>query len=131
MSQFCISCGTENQDEAKFCKDCGKKLNREEYKSFDNKVKTSNVEKSYNDSSNSTNYGSKALKVVFAVIVAFFILSISAGIFQFLKIGTADLGQSLYENYGKGGVFFYSILQLLPLLIGVWLVKISWKKITN
>ena len=30
MSQFCIACGTENQDEAKFCKSCGQKLKTEE-----------------------------------------------------------------------------------------------------
>lgn len=35
MSQFCISCGAENQDEANFCKSCGEKLNIEEYQEFD------------------------------------------------------------------------------------------------
>lgn len=30
MSQFCISCGVENQDEAKFCKSCGQPLITEE-----------------------------------------------------------------------------------------------------
>lgn len=37
MSQFCISCGAENLDEAKFCKSCGEKLNIEEYQKFDEK----------------------------------------------------------------------------------------------
>jgi len=30
MSQFCISCGVENPDEAKFCKSCGEKLKTDE-----------------------------------------------------------------------------------------------------
>jgi len=30
MSQFCISCGVENPDEAKFCKSCGQKLKTDE-----------------------------------------------------------------------------------------------------
>lgn len=30
MSQFCIHCGTENPDEAKFCKNCGQQLKTEE-----------------------------------------------------------------------------------------------------
>ena len=30
MSQFCISCGVENPDEAKFCKICGQKLKTDE-----------------------------------------------------------------------------------------------------
>ena len=34
MSQFCISCGAENQDEAKFCKSCGEKLITEEAEKF-------------------------------------------------------------------------------------------------
>jgi len=35
MSQFCISCGIENPDEANFCKSCGQKLKLNEYDKFD------------------------------------------------------------------------------------------------
>ena len=125
MSQFCIKCGIENESQAKFCKSCGEKLARSEYDSFDKNVKNSNT------SSTISNTGSKALKVIFALILAVVILSISAAIFQGLKMGTADLGQSIYENYGKVGIFFFSMAKLLPLMIGIWLVKISWKKITR
>ena len=36
MSQFCISCGVENSNEANFCKSCGQKLKLNEYNEFDN-----------------------------------------------------------------------------------------------
>ena len=39
MSQFCISCGVENSDEAKFCKSCGEKLTIQEYDEFDKEIK--------------------------------------------------------------------------------------------
>ena len=41
MSQFCISCGAENQNEAKFCKSCGQKLKTQEEYEFDIKEKSS------------------------------------------------------------------------------------------
>lgn len=41
MSQFCISCGVENQNEAKFCKSCGQKLKTQEEYEFDIKEKSS------------------------------------------------------------------------------------------
>ena len=40
MSLFCISCGIENSDEAKFCKSCGQPLKTEEYQEFDKKENT-------------------------------------------------------------------------------------------
>lgn len=39
MSQFCISCGEENQNEAQFCRSCGKKLIKQEYDKFDKEIK--------------------------------------------------------------------------------------------
>lgn len=47
MSQYCISCGAQNQDNAKFCKSCGQKLKTEEYQKFDTaeKKKPIDVEK--------------------------------------------------------------------------------------
>ena len=41
MSQFCIACGAENQNEAKFCKSCGQKLKTQEEYEFDIKEKSS------------------------------------------------------------------------------------------
>lgn len=35
MNQFCISCGIENSNEAKFCKSCGQKLKTEETEKFE------------------------------------------------------------------------------------------------
>lgn len=39
MSQFCMECGTENLDNAQFCRKCGKQLQVDEYR----KEKTSTV----------------------------------------------------------------------------------------
>lgn len=131
MSQFCISCGIENSDEAKFCKSCGKNLNTEEHKQFDKKTNYNSSTTQSSNSNTNQNFGSKLLKYILAIIVAIIIFTIASVIFQLMKGGLDEVGQSIYDNYGRVGTFIFVIFKMLPLIIGVWLVKISWKKITN
>lgn len=131
MSQFCISCGNENEDSAKFCRSCGEKLHRKEYEAFDKNDNYATSTANIKTSSENKSLGRRFLKTILAIFVAFIILSISAMIFQVLKMSTSEVSQSIFESFGRVGVFVFALVQLLPVMIGIWLTKVSWKKITN
>lgn len=72
------------------------------------------------------------MKKIIGIVVAIFILMASSVIFQITKgiLKVSDFGQNMYANYGKIGIFIEVIITMLPLIIGIWLVKLSWRKIT-
>lgn len=72
------------------------------------------------------------MRKVLGLIVAIVILMISSVAFQIMKItmNRAELRESLYPSMGKFAFFIEAVVSLSPLIIGVWLVKISWRKIT-
>lgn len=72
------------------------------------------------------------MKKVLGVIVAIFILMIASVVFQLTKIllKSSEFGQNMYDSYGKIGVLPEVVIGMLPLIIGIWLVKLSWRKIT-
>jgi len=119
MSKICTNCDSDNLYEAKFCRKCGK----QDFK----KRKESNTIKS----SNNKRLGSKFLKTIVAILVVIIILMIASAIFQLFIHGFVETGEAIYQNYGTVGSFFFVIFKISPLLIGIWLIKVSWKKITN
>ena len=72
------------------------------------------------------------MKKILAIFVAFIILVITSVVFQLTKVVTesSGLGQNLYNELGKIGIIIEVGITLLPLIIGIWLMKLSWKKIT-
>ena len=49
MSKYCISCGVENESQAKFCRSCGEKLDKDEYKHFNEADSSNNIKKESKD----------------------------------------------------------------------------------
>jgi hypothetical protein len=72
------------------------------------------------------------MKKLLALGVIVVILIISTSIYSILKImlENSNFGFVMYENYGKLGAFIHAIIELAPLIVGVWLIRFSWKKIT-
>ncbi len=70
-------------------------------------------------------------KKIMAIIVAIVILMVSSVFFQVLKAMVDNgLGQKVYDSFGAIGTFGVTLLTFLPLIVGIWLIKKSWKKIT-
>lgn len=65
--------------------------------------------------------------------VAFMIGIVTSLVFTLLKniFNTSGFEQSLENSYGTTGLLIAVVIQLLPLLIGVWFIKVTWKKITH
>jgi hypothetical protein len=59
------------------------------------------------------------MRIFWAIIVALIIVFISGLLFNILKIAM-----------GSGSSFIGVIIQLTPFMIGIWLIKYSWTKIT-
>lgn len=72
------------------------------------------------------------MKKILGVFVAFLILVISSSVYQVTKVllERSNLGESLYNSMGAAGVFIEVVISMSPLIIGIWLVRVSWRKIT-
>lgn len=73
------------------------------------------------------------MRKVVGFIVAVIILMITSIVYQFSKIliKDSDFALNMYEQYDRVGVFIVSFIGVLPLVIGIYLVRISWKAITS
>jgi len=65
------------------------------------------------------------MKKLYAITISIAIILISSIIFQYLKIYFASL-----EPTGAS-IFILESIKIIPLIIGVLLIKYSWKKILN
>lgn len=72
------------------------------------------------------------MKKILGIFVAIVILMVSSVIFQMTKaiLRASEFGEKLYPSIGKFAFFIEAIIGALPLIIGIWLVKLSWRKIT-
>jgi len=122
MGQFCISCGVENESQAKFCRSCGQKLDKDEYKHFNEA-----------DSSNNIKQDSKDLSLWY-LLIPFFISCFSHIQNWAVKYDKEDvsiidfalymLSSGLPEVYGELlGAGIAPILFSLVIVGIVWLVK--------
>jgi len=74
------------------------------------------------------------MKKFLGVIVAFIIFGVMMSISVVIKIARQS---GLNESYANGvepnfiTSYVTICLQLAPLVIAIWLIKLSWKKITN
>ena len=73
------------------------------------------------------------MRKLLALAAVGIIVIISLFIHGFLKIilKSSDIGLNLYNDYGTFGSMIYALMELSPLIIGIWLIKLSWKKITS
>ena len=133
MSQFCISCGVENEPQASFCRNCGEKLDKGKYQDFDKDNSNKNIKKETPKESN------KDLSLWYLLIP--FLISCFSHIqkwkVQYDKedVGTLDyalhmIGSGIPEVYGE--LFGAGIAPILfaTIIVGiVWLVKGAQSKI--
>lgn len=72
------------------------------------------------------------IKKILAAGVAIIIWSIAAVVSFLLKgiLGTS-LGESAYDSFGTVGIYALNFIYVLPLIIAIWLIRISWKIITT
>ncbi len=71
-------------------------------------------------------------KKFLALGVSLVILMFASVLFQLAKaIIDNGMGQNVYDNYGEIGTFGLTLVSLLPLIVGIWLIKITWKIITK
>ena len=65
------------------------------------------------------------MKKIYAISVAIAIIIISSTIFQFLKITFTN------DEYSSSTLFILETIKIVPLILGVLLIKYSWKKINT
>lgn len=65
------------------------------------------------------------MKKIYAISVAIAIIIISSTIFQFLKITFTN------DDYSSSTLFILETIKIVPLILGVLLIKYSWKKINT
>lgn len=71
----------------------------------------------------------KKLLVLGVIVVILFVSTATHGILKVL-LESSNFGLMMYDEYGKIGAFIHAIIELSPLIMGVWLMRFSWKKIT-
>lgn len=73
------------------------------------------------------------MKKLLALGVIVVILFLSTAIHGILKVflENSSFGLMMYDEYGRIGAFIHAIIELSPLIIGIWLIRFSWKKITT
>ncbi len=129
MSQFCIACGIENQDEAKFCKSCGQKLKTEEYQESDKKEKESyseNISDGYQNSSTKSESfslfsfsGCVSRKTYWAIQVAFISVPFLIGLVLALTV-PAILSTGFKFDFPSIDKEKLVILVIVPVLLWLW-----------
>ena len=130
MSQFCINCGVENEPQAKFCRSCGEKLDKDEYQSFEKGNFNKNVKK---ETSKESNKDSKDLSLWY-LLIPFFISCFShvqTWKVQYDKedVSTLDfaihmVGSGIPEVYGELLGAGIAPILLATIIVGiVWFVK--------
>ena len=69
------------------------------------------------------------MKKVFGVIVAIIIVWIMGAISTILK-ATIEVSRDNMEHISQFQYVIMGLVPLIPLIIAIWLIKLSWKKIT-
>ncbi len=71
-------------------------------------------------------------KKILALGVSLVILMFASVLFQLAKaVIDNGMGQNVYDSYGTIGTFGLTLVSFLPLIVGIWLIKITWKIITK
>ena len=65
------------------------------------------------------------MKKIYAISVTIAIIIISSTIFQFLKVTFTN------DDYSSSTLFILETIKIVPLILGVLLIKYSWKKINT
>ena len=69
------------------------------------------------------------MKKVLGVIVAVVIIWIS-GIISMLLKAMIEISRTNIENISEFRFILMGLVPFIPFIIGIWLVKLSWRKIT-
>ena len=127
MSQFCINCGAENESQAKFCRSCGEKLDKDEYQHFDGASSRDNIKK---EASKEFKKDSKDLSLWY-LLIPFFISCLSRVQYWKVQYDKEDVDTLYYALHMIGSGIPEVYVELLgvgiaPILFATIIVGIVW-----
>ena len=74
------------------------------------------------------------MKKVLAIIVIILIMWVTLGFWTIWTQFVLSMQENIIKNNGEMNIFergFSVLLALMPIFIGIWLSKFSWRKITS
>ena len=92
MSQYCIHCGNQCEDDAVFCGACGKAI--QTVATYNQNKPTINIPSTKTLQSSTVSFGKKIVRLIFALIVVFFIFLIATVVVS-LNSNAGDLVKPL------------------------------------